>query len=184
MPKLYVIRHAKVNIDPSKPSADWCLSKEGNLSTYHLAQSESWDDVQWIYSSPEPKATQTAQIIADHLRINYHIHPDLRELQFKTMFLPAKEFQTRVARYLEGKPDPAFEDYQKAQTRIDQSITSITQKHKGKSGIIISHGRIISVWYSLLLGRKVTAQEWKSIGLPDLSVIDLTTRKIERGFLS
>lgn len=184
MSKLYVVLHTQVEINPFIPASNWHLSKEGRFSTLHLAQSESWEDAQWIYSSCEPKAIETAQIIAEHLQIKQHTHPDLRELHFATAYLPANEFQNRIARYLEGKPDPAFEDYQKAQTRMDQCVKSIIQEQTGSSGIIVSHGRIITAWYSLLLGRRLTAQEWKSIKLPDLSVIDLLTWKIERGFIS
>ncbi|MDB5084168.1 MAG: hypothetical protein JWN30_1054 [Bacilli bacterium] len=184
LPNLYVIRHAQVEIDPNVPAQEWPLSKEGERSTLELIAAESWPDVSTIYHSPEPKAEQTATIIADALSLKMESHLALRELQINTGFLSSAEFEHRVGAFLEGCPDPDFEDYELAGNRIEQGVKDIVRRAGGVSTAIVSHGRILTVWFSRLKGRRLTAAEWKSIKLPDLAVIDVDTWTVKSGFFA
>ncbi|ARU63348.1 hypothetical protein CBW65_21940 [Tumebacillus avium] len=184
MSKLYVVRHAQVLIEPALPSPEWALSSEGVQSARELAKRESWQGVREIWHSPEPKAIGTARAIAEHAGLTMKQHEDLRELAFAAGYLTAEEFQARVGAYFQGgQDDPAFEPYVEAQARIVQAIQDIVAQADGKDVAIVSHGRILTVLYSYLLGRRLGPEEWRSIKLPDLSVIDTGTWRVERGFL-
>ncbi len=184
MGKLYIVRHAQVKIEPNVPSAQWNLSEAGVRSTEALAASESFDLVKKIWHSPEPKALQTAQVIAERASLELRMHAGLRELAADVGFLPQHEFQARVGAYLLGKDDPAFEPYGDAQARIVSAVREIVEEAKGDSVALVTHGRILTVLYSYLFGRRLGQKEWQSIPLPALSVIDTNSWQVERGFLA
>lgn len=183
MSKLYVVRHAQVTIDPDIPSREWQLSPEGVRSARELAERELWAQVRTIWHSPEPKAVSTARVIAEQAGLVRQEHAGLRELAFEAGFLTQDEFQARVGAYFLGGTDPAIEPYAEAQARIVRAVQDIVTAADGQDVAIVSHGRILTVLYAHLLGRRLGPLEWRSIGMPDLSVIDTTTWRVERGFL-
>ena len=178
--ELYIVRHAQVNID-SVPSTEWHISEDGIRATRELVLSENWSGVHRIYHSPEPKAVATADIISEMTGIPTSVMDELHELRIPTI-QPTEEFVRRVSAYLEGFPDPEFEEWALAADRIVGCVRRITNEANGCSVAMVSHGRILTVLFSYLFKRRMTVKEWQSIKLPDLSVIDLETWAVERGF--
>ncbi len=183
MAELYIVRHAQVNVDFSIPSTEWHISEDGIRATRDLVFSESWHGVRYIYHSPESKAVATAEIINEMTGIPTRMMDDLHELFIPTIH-PADEFVRRVGAYLEGFPDPEFEDWRQAMDRIVGCVHKITKEANGSSVAIVSHGRILTALFSYLFKRRMTMKEWQSIQLPDLSVINIDTWTVERGFFS
>ncbi|RNB92394.1 histidine phosphatase family protein [Brevibacillus fluminis] len=179
---LYVIRHAQVKIDPAKPPAEWSLSPGGWAQTDQMAQRVSWEDIQCIYHSPEKKAVETAQAIAAPRGLIMRAEPDLRELAADVGFMAHDAFAKRVGAHLEGKEDPAFEPFEAAAKRINRCVGDIVSQADGRPVAIVSHGRILTAFYSSLIGRRLTRQEWQSIGLTDLSVLCTKTWMVKSGF--
>jgi 2,3-bisphosphoglycerate-dependent phosphoglycerate mutase len=182
--KLYVIRHSLVAVDPKVPPVEWNLSEEGKIRTVELIEGEQWDDLACIYHSPEPKAEQTAAIIARRFGVRTAVCDDLRELHADVGFLPGEQFQERVGAYLDGRQDPCFEDYEQATKRIVHCVEEIVTEAGDRSVAIVSHGRILTALFSAIRGERLGRAGWQSIGLPDLSVVDWKNRRVERGFLS
>lgn len=183
MAKLYVVRHSQVNTDFSVPSSEWRISEDGIRATKDLAVSENWEGVYGIYHSPEPKAVETARIIGKFTGTPVKAMEDLHELRIPAIS-PAKEFVRRVGAYLDGFPDPEFEDWEHATQRIIGCVQKIISEAQGRSVAMVSHGRILTVLFSHILRRRMSVTEWQSIRLPDLSVIDSDTWTVERGFFS
>ncbi|RLQ93315.1 histidine phosphatase family protein [Falsibacillus albus] len=183
MPKLFVIRHAQVCIVPSLPSHQWELSEEGAISARKIALQTDWEDASIIYHSPERKAMQTAAAIGIEKTLVLREEEDLRELEMNSGFLKKEDFQSKVGEYLMGKGDHDFEEYWSAQERIVNCVKNLVDRHKGSSLAIVSHGRILTAFYSFLLRRRLGVQEWQSIKMPDISVIDLETWMVIDGFL-
>lgn len=183
MPKLFVIRHAQVNVDFDMPATQWNISAEGIASTRELALTESWEGVSRIYHSSERKAVSTAQIISEVSGIPTAVADGLGELTVPIIH-PHKEFVRRVGAYLAGYNDPEFEGWDEAAKRIVNYVQNIVRVEDGQSVAIVSHGRILSVLFSHILERRVTVDEWQSIRFPDLAVVDLDTWVIERGFMA
>jgi len=61
-------------------------------------------------------------------------------------------------------------------------VTDILRESAGKAVMVVSHGLVITVLYSYLIGPGLDPNGWKSLKMPDLSVIDLDTCMVERGF--
>jgi broad specificity phosphatase PhoE len=142
------------------------------------------EGVATIYHSHEIKARETAEIIAEVNGVRTVAVADLRELKFHGGFVPLDEFKRRVGAYLEGANDPDFEPYAEATERIVRCVQGLAAREQGRPFVVVTHGRIIAALYSWLFGRRLTRAEWGSIGFPDLSVVDLSTRKVVRGFLA
>ncbi|MCL4520562.1 MAG: hypothetical protein M1415_03085 [Firmicutes bacterium] len=64
MHRIIFIRHAEVDLDPSKPSSEWRLKETANESVIRLVSQTAWDGVVRIYHSPEVKAVATAEIVS------------------------------------------------------------------------------------------------------------------------
>lgn len=183
VPELYIVRHAQTTIDFGIPSTQWHISEGGMRETRELVLSENWSGVHRIYHSPEPKAVATADIISEMTGIPTSVMDELHELRIPTI-QPTEAFLLRVGAYLEGFPDPEFEEWAQATDRIVSCVRRITHEANGCSVAMVSHGRILTVLFSYLLKRRMTLKEWQSIRLPDLSVIDPETWAVKRGFFS
>src|SRR5207244_5114943 len=79
MRKLILIKHAKPLVDPAKPSQLWSLSDDGRQQARALAGQVAPLEPAIIISSDEPKAIETAQILADELKLPTEAAPDLHE---------------------------------------------------------------------------------------------------------
>lgn len=183
MAKLYVVRHASVHVDFGVPSSEWVISEDGIRATRDLVLTEPWSEVRHIYHSPEPKAAVTARIIGDLTGIQTTVVDALHELRIPTIN-PHDEFVRRVGLYLAGFPDPEFEDWDMATNRIVDAVQNIIRLANGSSVAMVSHGRILTVLFSYWLKRRMTVDAWRSIRLPDLSVVDMDTWQVDRGFFS
>lgn len=183
MSKLFIVRHAQVTVDFNIPASDWSISAEGIQSTRDFALQESWSVIPLIYHSPENKAVDTAKTISEVSGVPTKVADDLRELKIPTI-QPHDEFLRRVGEFFAGSNDPEFEDWGVATERIVNCVQGIVRNEKGNSVAIVSHGRILTVFFSHILKRRMTVDEWQSIRMPDLSVIDLDSWTVERGFFS
>lgn len=181
--KLFVVRHAQVTVDFNIPPSDWSISVEGIQSARELSLQQSWGGVSRIYHSPENKAVATAKIISEVSGVPTKGEDDLRELRIPTI-QPHDEFLRRVGEYFAGSNDPEFEDWNNATERIVSCVQRIVRNENGNSVAIVSHGRILTVLFSHILKRRMKVDEWQSIRMPDLSVIDLDSWTVERGFFS
>ena len=95
-----------------------------------------------------------------------------------------EEFVRRVGAHFAGSNDPEFEDWNDATERIVNCVQRIVRNENGNSVATVSHPRILTVLFSHILKRRMTVDEWQSLRMPDLSVIDLDTWTVERGFFS
>ena len=64
MPQLVLVKHSNSDHNPLQPAADWPLTAEGLRRCHPLAQHLKPYQAKRLYSSPMPKARQTAQRVA------------------------------------------------------------------------------------------------------------------------
>src|SRR6266545_1388956 len=79
--RIVLVRHAPVEADPSQLPALWLLSDAGRAAARALAREPIWRDIDRIFTSPELKAHETAQIIAGPNGITVTAVEDLREAE-------------------------------------------------------------------------------------------------------
>src|SRR2546421_10994439 len=76
--KLVLIKHAAPEVDPDVPAERWHLSEKGRASCTPLAASLASHSPRVIVSSEEPKASETARLVAKELGVACETAPGLQ----------------------------------------------------------------------------------------------------------
>src|ERR1041385_405894 len=79
MRKLLLIKHGAPLVDPTKSSELWRLSDKGKESCIALADALRSHEPAIVISSEEPKARETAELVASRLSVPTHIAKNLHE---------------------------------------------------------------------------------------------------------
>ena len=182
MAKLYFVRHAEIRIDAEASPDKWELADNAYDAVAKMFNGISADGVDRIYYSPLPKASQTADIISDLYGIAKTERDCLREVERHFPYVDHDTFTHYVDQYLSGHDDKNFERYYDVMERIVRCVTDILRESRKKSAIIVSHGAVITILYRHLIGTTLDPNGWKTLKMPDLSVIDLDTGMVESGF--
>jgi broad specificity phosphatase PhoE len=182
MTKLYVVRHAEIRLDVDVPPDKWELTDSASSAVVNMLNGISVDSIDRIYYSPLLKASQTADIISNIYGIVKVERDCLREVERHFSYVDHGTFTRYVEKYLSGHDDGNFEKYYDVTERIVSCVMDILRESAGKSVMVVSHGVVITVLYSHLIGTTLDPNGWKTLKMPDLSVIDLDTGMVERGF--
>ena len=184
MTKLYFVRHAETRIDADAAPDRWELTDNAYGAVVKMFYGISTDSIDCIYYSPLKKASQTADIISDIYGIVKVERDCLKEVERHFPYVEHGTFTRYVDQYLSGHDDKNFERYNDVRERIVSCMMDILRESMGKSVMIVSHGVVITVLYRHLIGTALDPISWKTLKMPDLSVIDLDTGMVERGFYS
>lgn len=165
---LILIRHSLPEIYPSVPASEWHLSEVGKERADTLAGQLSNYDFPSITSSTEPKAIETAQIIANRLQLNVEIAGGLHEHERpQTAFRSKEEFRQTIAHLFNEPKQLSFgnETAQEASDRFDGAVQELLLRYPDRGLAIVSHGTVISLFAARHL--KVDPyQFWQQLGLP------------------
>lgn len=116
-----------------------------------------------VYCSTEQKATDGAQILAEHLGVDYESLTDLGENdRSATGYLPEDEFR-EVAEEFFAYPDRSvrgWETARDAQQRIVGAVETILVRQQGPGDIaIVAHGGVGALLLCRLKGVEISASE-------------------------
>ena len=182
MAKIFVVRHAETEAVPNLPSDQWKLKEGSFYAIKTMLSGVDITDVQTIYYSPLVKAEHTALIISEIFGIALEERQCLREVEKYFSFTDKGIFRKRVAEYFSGDYTRSFESYSTARDRIISCLKSLIAGAPGKSILIVSHGMIITILYSHLIGVSISYRDWEKIRMPDLSILDMDNNVVEKGF--
>jgi broad specificity phosphatase PhoE len=175
MKYLILVKHSMPQIVENVPARDWKLSDQGKTRAQLLAERLRSYQPNLIISSIEPKAVETAEIIAQALSLTTQIVEDLHEHErSKTTFLPGGVFQSAVQEFFD-KPDQLVfgdETANQAHQRFSNTVYSILGKFINQTIVIIAHGTVISLFVSRLTGTS-DFSIWRELGLPSFVVLDM-----------
>src|SRR3712207_2777489 len=102
MPDLILVRHSQPEIVPTLPAHQWSLSEEGRRRCHALAERLAAYEPAVIASSVEPKAIETARILAGLLGLPWETAEGLHEHDRNSLtLLSAAEFEAAVAALFE-----------------------------------------------------------------------------------
>lgn len=180
-PKLILVKHSLPVIDPEKPAHKWKLSPEGEKRCIPLAQQVAVYQPQLIFSSHEPKAIQTAGILAERLGLSSHLVDDLHEHERpEPGLLSPQDFEEKVKALFSNPITIAFgnESAAQAQARFHKAVINLIAQHPGKTILIVSHGTVISLFLQLVC-QVEPFPLWKSLGLPSFIVLSMPDYQLE-----
>jgi broad specificity phosphatase PhoE len=171
--RLILVRHSIPEEQPGIAAAEWPLSEAGREAAGELAvQLEGFSPAR-LYTSPEPKAAETAAIIGARLRISPAIVPALSEhRRSDASYLARREFEATVAAFFLSCDELVFGDEtaDAADQRFRITIEEISREEHGTTPIMVSHGRIISLFLSRRTGT-AALPIWRSIGAPSAVIV-------------
>jgi broad specificity phosphatase PhoE len=165
---LLLVRHSVPELDPSVPSEEWRLSEEGRGRCEELALHVRAYEPQRLLSSPEPKALETAELIAPVLGLVVEVEDGLRETARRTVgWLEHDALQERI-RELFAKPDEVVfgeESANAALARFSRVVEGVEER-----AAYVTHGTVMS----LFVARSDPDggfRFWKTLGLPDVVML-------------
>lgn len=174
--RLILVKHSLPEIVPERSRREWRLSEEGRRRCGRLAERLSSYAPGKIVSSPEPKALETAQLVAAALGVALvetvdalHEHDD-RDVPFQD----EQSFRVAVREFF-ARPNQAVfgpETADAAHQRFSAAVTRLADGPKDSSIVVVAHGRVIS----LLVSRRNDLPAfglWSGLGLPSFVVLEL-----------
>jgi broad specificity phosphatase PhoE len=123
----------------------------------------------------EPKAVETAQLVADHLGQTFQIFEGLHEHDRSNVgWMGEERFEAQLDEFFRH-PDSLVmgrETASQAQLRFSQAVTSILNQHAEENIAIIARGTVITLFVTQAVELD-TFGFWKRLGLPSFVVMSL-----------
>ena len=174
---LILVKHSLPEIAEDLPANEWELSDEGRILARKLAVRLNGFRPELIISSVEPKAKQTAEIIAAEHDLELQFIEGLHEHdRSKVGYLHRDQFQAAVCEFFEepGRLIFGSETADACHARFQQAVHSILDQNFGKTVVIVAHGTVISLFVSRLTGISGWSL-WNELALPSFIVVDMQT---------
>jgi 2,3-bisphosphoglycerate-dependent phosphoglycerate mutase len=168
-PALILVRHGRPVIDPDSPPTTWPLCPEGREAVARLAGQLSAYAPAAVVSSPEPKALETAEIIAQALGLKVVADDGLHEHKRPALAFGTEEaFRARIAQVFSdpAKPVAGGESVAQACDRLSSALAG----HPTRPLVAVTHGTVLSEYLGRHLG--IDAHDlWRSLHTPDAFVL-------------
>jgi broad specificity phosphatase PhoE len=173
--KLLLVKHSLPEIDPRVPSLGWRLSEEGCRRCLPLADELAIHQPAVVVASREPKATETARLVADRLGTPLEVAEGLHENDRSGFaFLPAEEWEAAFARFF-ARPDGVIigtESAHQAHQRFAAAIERVLERYPEDTVAVVAHGTVIALFVSRAVGVEPFPL-WRRLGLPSVVVMSL-----------
>ena len=139
------LTHPQVQIDPAVPVPLWTLSAGGRKRVYALAMAGWLSGTTEIIASGEPKALETAEILAASFGLDVTVREAMHENDRSgTGYLPAAEFEV-VASAFFATPAVSVRGWEPAlaaQRRIVREIETVLEREPQGDVLVVGHGAV------------------------------------------
>ncbi len=156
---------------PGTPAAAWDLDPEGYADVWALRSSGRLPARAAWFTSPEPKAVQTAQLLTD---AQVGVLPDLREHERTGEWI--EDFAGAVCRAFDEPGTPAVPGWQtlsECRARVVPAVRRVLEVHKDQDVVLVGHGTAWTVVVAELTGRPPDLERWDRLAMPDLLTVEL-----------
>ncbi len=180
MNDLILVKHSLPEIVKKLPAREWILSAEGKRRARILAEKLRPYQPDMIISSREPKAVQTAEIVANILQLGMQIADDLHEHERSNVaFLSQEAFEMNVREFFNKPSELIFgiETASQALERFHRAVRLARSHNEDRTIVIVTHGTVISLFISHCTGLPGFSL-WKDLGLPSYIVFDMHSNAI------
>ncbi len=163
---LFLVRHGAPLVDRDVPAHLWPLDPAGYDDVWALRDRLPAGAA--FYSSPEPKALQTAQLLTDG---EVGVVDGLREHRRAVEWL--EDFDGAVRRAFAEPDVPAAEGWEPLRTcreRVAAAVRPILTAHGDEDVVLVGHGTAWTVLAAELTGRPPDLDRWATLRMPDLVI--------------
>ena len=180
MSRLVLVRHSKPEIEPDKPASAWKLDEIGRRRSELLATGLRDFSPGVIWSSEEPKAVETAEIVAAAFGVPVRTADGLEEHHRDGVpYFPTQgEFEAAVEQLFD-KPDQLVlgtETAEQALHRFNAAIDRVIEAGQ-TDNVVVTHGTVMTLYAAGVAGvepmglwRRLATPSYVVLGLPDLDV--------------
>ena len=180
MNNLILVKHSLPEIVSTVPAKEWRLSQSGQMRCMALAEKLEPFLPDVIISSTEPKAIETAQIVAKKFNKPFSTVDGLQEHDRTGVDLLEKEqFESKVKEFFDRPESLVFgrETASQSLARFSEALFSIEVEHPDKNIVIIAHGTVITLFVDKF--NTVEAFSfWRKLDLPAFVVLSLPQHKL------
>ncbi|MEM7112099.1 MAG: histidine phosphatase family protein [Chloroflexota bacterium] len=180
MSEFLLVRHSISKVDVSVPAATWGLTAEGQDKCVGLAAEMAPHQPTAVFTSHEPKAVQTGQIVGEILGIPVETAVNLHEHDRSNVTnMSQQTFKSNVTR-LFTDPDTHFfgtESGAQARHRFAQAVKAVLQASPEDKVAIVAHGTVITLF--LAAHNPIDPIPfWQALKMPDLLVAKRETYQL------
>ncbi len=179
MRRLVLVKHSMPDIEPGKPPSTWRLGNVGRRRAKVLATKLSFLSPELTWSSREPKAVETAGIVARTFDVPVRLADGLEEHHRDDVpYLPKHEFDRAVETFFNRPDELVFgsETAEQACNRFTTSIESVIETGQ-KDIVVVTHGTVISL-FAASVAKVHSMSLWRRLGLPSYLVPTLPSMEI------
>ncbi len=175
MRRLILVKHSSPQIDPAMPSHEWKLSDEGRRRCEALAERLKGFAPAAIVASEEPKAAQTAQLVAERLGLSWSTAPGLHEHDRSNVpIMPTPQFISSIALFFQKPTERVLgrETAEEALDRFSRGVEAVLARHTQGNVVIVTHGTVLA----LLLEARCNVRPfglWRQLGQPGFVVVSI-----------
>lgn len=167
---LFLVRHGRPLVRRGRPAAEWELDPAGFDDVWALRESGRLPQYAAWFSSPEPKATATAQLLTEG---DVGVLDDLREHE-RTSGEWLDDFDAVVRRAF-AEPDrsahPGWEPLAACRDRVVPAVRRILDVHAGEDVVLVGHGTAWTVAVAALTGSAPDLDRWAALLMPDVLLV-------------
>ncbi len=168
---LHLVRHGRPLVDRDRRAANWDLDPAGFDEVWSLRESGRLPGTAAWFSSPEPKAVRTAQLLTDS---EVGIVDDLRE-HVRNSSDWISDFESVVRRAFAQPRVPAYDGWEPlaaCRARVTKAVRGILTTHPDMDVVLVGHGTAWTALVAGLTGAPPDLTRWAQLRMPDLIVLD------------
>lgn len=166
---VFLVRHGRPLVEQGTPACTWELDPAGYDDVWALRASGRLPAAATWVSSPEPKATQTAQLLTDG---EVGIVDDLREHERGADWID--DFEGAVRRAFSAPEVPAvpgWEPLSACRERVVCAATGLLVVHGDHDVVLVGHGTAWTLLAAHLSGDEPDLDRWAALAMPDVLVM-------------
>ncbi len=166
------MRHGLSAPDPTTPPEAWGLDPDGLAGVDQLAASGRLAAAAAWYSSPEPKAFETARRLTSH---PVAVVPELAEHRRGVhWFADPRDFRAAVRRAFDQPSQravPEWEPLAALRERLVPAVDRILGLHPHDDVVLVGHGTAWTLLVADLTGSEPDLDAWAALRMPDVWAI-------------
>ena len=155
MRRLVLVRHSMPEVEPGRPAHEWRLGEDGRGRVELLAGRLYDFSPDVIWSSREPKAVETAEIVAGSLGVPVQVADGLEEHHRSgAPFFPTRrEFEAALERFFLEPDRVVFgsETANEALARFSRAVDGIVASQEADT-VVVTHGTVMALYVARVAG--------------------------------
>ena len=173
--RLVLVRHSNPEIEPDQPASEWRLDEVGRRRAELLADRLRGFSPDVVWSSREPKAVETAEIVAAAFGVPVRTADGLEEHhRIGVPYFPTRdEFESAVEQLFCSPDQLVFgtETDGQALSRFTAAIDDVIDAGQTET-VVVTHGTVMPLYAASVAG-VLPMGFWRRLGMPSFVVLTL-----------